>query len=368
MKFRLFHIPVIVQPTFWPFLFFFCYSAHAEPMFMLLLAFVLILSLWFHEYGHAVAAVKYGKHPTITLEAFGGYVSYTSGGLDEKQQCLIVTAGPCFTALLMGASYYLLKSHLFASYWANCFCYCATKLNTYWLIVNLAPIFPLDGGQIARYLLRRYVGDEKGTILSLFLGMGAACIGAIYFLFHQELFFACLFLFYGAKAVQDCWAYPVRWRKASGLSLLSDALDLLANEKFSKAQKLFQRLIRSKDASIRTRALQGLAQALERQEKYADAYQLLITHDVSKIAEGKWLLCKLAYGQKNFRLVAQNAHEIYAMRPTFETALLNARAHAHLGEAALAEGWLHTALQFEEAKAVSREDILSDSAFAELRK
>ncbi|MDP1609050.1 MAG: M50 family metallopeptidase [Chlamydiales bacterium] len=322
-----------------------------------LLGVVLSLSLLIHEYGHALAAIKCGREPQIILEAFGGYVSYPNRGLHEKYRFFITLCGPLFTALLIGVSYYFFKSHVFTSYWVNCFFYYMMKLNTYLLIVNLAPLPPLDGGQMAGYVLRRFFGEERGAFFGFLLGMVAALVGAVYFLAQQSVVFACVFLFYGMKNFQAYRSRPVK-SKGNLFSQLNEAMGLLAGKELDMAQKSFRKLIRSNDESIRNRALEGLAEALQQQGKPKEAYDLLRTSDVSKLKEGKWLLCKLASQEKNYHLVAEYAHEIYELRPTFETALLNAKAYSSLQDIVLAEGWLHTASQFEEAKTVDLQEAL----------
>ncbi|MBX9744521.1 MAG: hypothetical protein K2X08_04850 [Chlamydiales bacterium] len=357
MQFRLFNVPIVIQPTFWLFLLFFCMNFRGDPISACLLGIVLSLSLLIHEYGHALAAIKCGREPQITLEAFGGYVSYSSRRLPEKHQFFITFSGPFFTALLAVVSYYFFKNHVFASYWVNCFFYYTMKLNTYLLIVNLSPLPPLDGGQMAGYVFRRFFGEERGYFIGFFVGMIAALVGAVYFLAEQSLAFACLFLFYGMKNFQ---AYRSRLVKSTGnlFSQLNEAIGLLAEKDLDKAQKSLRKLTHSKEESIRARALEGLAEVLQRQGKSKEAYDLLRTSDVSKMTEGKWLLCKLAFQEKNYHLVAEYAYEIYQFRPTFETALLNAQAYSALQDIVLAEGWLHTASQFEEAKTIDLQEAL----------
>lgn len=152
MQFQLFNIPITIRLSFWPFLLF-C-SLDANPIYMALLAVIFAGSLLIHELGHGLAALKWGASPAITLEAFGGYTSF-SRSIDEKKHFLITLAGPLFTAFLIALAYYLLKSRLFESYWPNVFCYMLMRLNIYWLLINLAPLRPLDGGKMAAYFFQK---------------------------------------------------------------------------------------------------------------------------------------------------------------------------------------------------------------------
>ena len=364
MNFRFLNIPVTVQPTFWLFVIFFCYDSYSSPGHMLLLATTLGFSLLFHEYGHGLAAKKFGKDPEITLEAFGGYASYTSGALTDTQHFIITLCGPVFTGLLIAISYYLLEVHLFGSYWPNCFLYYMMKLNIYWLFVNLAPLKPLDGGQMMSYLLNRFLGAEKGNFYSLILGNVTGLLLTSYFLYYEDYIFALIFASYGIKNFQAYQSHPSHPSKRHGSAFdqLKEATQLLDEKELAKAELIFKKLVRSKDEYFKIHASQGLASIFEQQGKNKEAYNLLISIDPSKLLQGKWLLSKLAYREQNYLLVTTLALDVYNTHPTFETALLNAKAFAKIGDDHLAVGWLNTAMQFDEAKSDINE-ILADPAF-----
>lgn len=365
MNFRFLNIPINIQPTFWLFLLFFCYGPQRSPLQMLILALVLIVSLLFHEYGHALAAKKFERVPQITLEGFGGYASYDGRELPEKHHFLIILCGPLFTALLIGASYYLLEARVSEIGILNYFLYAMMKLNIYWLIVNLAPLSPLDGGKIAEYLLQKWVGSEKGYRWSLILGNITAITGAVYFLFYESYMFASLFLFYGWKNFQISSEHVKQ--QPSDFSLYSQALQDLENGENEKARSIFKKLIKSKDNYIQILSLQSLADLLDREGKSKEAYALLLKVDPERLNTGKWLLCKLAYSEQNYTLVDRLSTEIYDIYPTFDTALLNAKTYSQLKHADYSVGWLNTAFQFEEAKNFAMDDLLADSAFDPIR-
>ena len=235
------------------------------------------------------------------------------------------------------------------------------KLNIYWLIINLSPLKPLDGGQIAEYLLIKWFGSEKGSWITLMLGNCVALTGLLYFLIQQSYIFAGLFFFYGLKNFQ---AFRSNLKqKPSPFSRCNEAIQALEKGELEKARKIFTKLVKSKDEYIRLHSLEGLARILDREGKQQEACQLLSKIDPNKLSTGKWLLCQLAYTQGNFALIAKHANDIYDIRPTFETALLNAKTFARLNDSVLSAGWLNTALQFDEAKDKSIQEILADNAF-----
>ncbi len=366
MGFRFLNIPVTIQPAFWLFLLIFCFDPQSSPFQMLILALVLFFSLLFHEYGHALAAQKFGRTPEITLEAFGGYASYDSRGMPEKHHFIITLCGPVFTALLIGASYYLLENRIFEVRALNYFLYCTMKLNIYWLIVNLAPLNPLDGGKILEYLLQKWLGSETGHRVSLILGNVTAAVGGIYFLVKGNYVFAYLFLFYGWRNFQMYTSeYPKQ--KPSAFSLYNEGIQALEKDEKMKAQLIFEKLSKSEDDYIKTRSLESLADLLDAKGEAKEAYQMLMRADLQKLNRGKWLLCKLAYNQKNYGLVERFSNEIYEIHPTFDTALLNAKSFSQLKSGAYSVGWLKTTLQFSEAKTAGFAAVLADAAFDPIR-
>jgi Zn-dependent protease len=366
MSFKFLNIPVFIRPTFWLLLLIFSFDPHRTPLQMLLLAFVLSFSLLFHEYGHALAARKFGRDPEITLEDFGGYAAYDGRGLSENQHCIITLCGPLFTGLLIVIPYYLLANYISPFPVLNDFLYYTMRLNIYWLIVNLAPLSPLDGGKIAEYLLKKWLGVEKGYRFSLILGNITALVGGLYFLFFANYLFAYLFLFHGWRNFQIYKSTSSK-QKPSAFSLYNQALEALDNKENEKAKSLLIKLSKSKDDYFKVRSVERLADLLERSGSSKEAYKMLSKIDPTKLNAGKWLLCKLAYSQGNYSLAETFSREIYDLRPTFETALLNAKTYAQLKNPTYSLGWLKTALQFEEAQTLSLSDLLADPAFALLR-
>lgn len=366
MRFSLFNIPVTVQPTFWLFILFTSMNSSTNPKWMLLIAAIFGGSLLIHELGHAFAARKFGRNPEITIEAFGGYTSYSGLDLEEGKSFAITLAGPLFTALLIGIPYYLLNTELFSSYWPKVFCHVLMRLNIYWLCINLAPLQPLDGGKLVNFLLRKYFG-ERGEVLSLHLGTITAILGVLYFTLHGNYIFAFLFGFYGMQNFQATAAYTRSRRSISPFTLLDQAIRLSAEEEFEKAHIIFKKLIQSKDDYIRNHAIEGLARLLERQGKEKEAYDLFLKGDLAKMQKGNQLFLKLAYTQRQFDTITKHATRCYEIFPSFEIALLNAKAFAQTGNLELAQGWLNTARQFEESHEMDWEKISADPAFSNLK-
>jgi Zn-dependent protease len=337
-----------------------------QPWQMLALAIIAIGSLLFHELGHALAAKKFGRSPEITLEGFGGYASYDGRGMSDKQHFTVTLCGPLFTAILIGAAHYVLKVHLVSSFPPVYFFYILKRINIFWLFVNMAPLLPLDGGKILEYLMIKWLGPDTGRKYCLILGNITAIIGLSYFLTEGYYMFAYIFLFHGWKNLQ-MYASEYKTKKPSEFNTYNSALAAIQNNETETAQGILKKLIKSKNEYVRHRSIESLAQILEEKGDKKAAFAILKDVDPEKLNYGKWLLCTLAYDQGNYTLIQKYAGEIYEKMPTFETAALNAKAFAHLGNHEYSVGWLNTAIQFKEIDIKKIEALLNDPALKPIR-
>ncbi len=343
MSFRFLNIPVHIQPTF---LVFFLLFTRLYSEFSLengILGVILVFSLLVHEYGHALTARYFGAEPEITLEAFGGNARYRSRKLTAAQEFWITINGPLFESFLIFIPYFILKNVTIHNYYFGYFLYVMMKINIVWVLFNLIPVYPLDGGRIVRQLLESKWG-EKGLKVSIFVGVASAAGLVWYYLISGYFIFAALLVIYGFRSFQHM---RFAKQKPSAFSLLNKGLEELNNNQTAHAKEIFKKLLKVKDRQIQLAATESLARAFYLENDTHGAYTLLLSTDHTSLKSGKVLLCKLAYAANNFSLVAKHAHAIYEIEPTREIALLNAKAFAQLNEPAHAAGWLHTASLFD---------------------
>lgn len=358
MQFKFLNIPVTICPSFWMFLFFFTGIYQNPSEISLILGIVLTISLLVHEYGHALTAVYFGRSPEITLEAFGGHASYDGNGMTPRQRFFIVLNGPLFESVLIALSYFLLKTHVFESYYIRVFLYATMRLNILWVLFNLIPVIPLDGGYLLHYLLEKKIG-ERACIL---IGLASAIIGAAYFLYEGMYFFGGFLLISGYQQYTRLESV----KKDTPFTLHMKGVEAIQKNELEEAKACFQTLIKkSEDSEMRVSATENLAKIYYQQDNRQLSYKLLMQADPGYLKEGKPLLCQLAYEQGNYELVGKYALDIYEIDPTQKTAFLNSRAFAHLKDATLSGGWLKTASQFEEGSSV--EDLLADTSYDAVR-
>lgn len=213
LNFRLFGVDVRVHPMFWilPLLLRGGQGdlTPIDAVIMLAAAFIAIL---LHELGHVFAFRHFGTDADVVLYGMGGLaIPRHSRWHGTWPQVFISFAGPlagfCLAAFIFAALYAARVPMLFKWGWPYVFAYAFGDLASlhlrqlvsdllyicvYWGLVNLLPIYPLDGGQISRTLFLRY-DVRDGLNKSLILSIVAAVMMALNGLQMGSLFMTLLF-------------------------------------------------------------------------------------------------------------------------------------------------------------------------------
>ena len=224
LNFNLFGFPVSVHPLFFAISFFFGRSAiesgnnlglNAGVSLLVVIA-VFFLSILIHELGHAFAYRYFGHGARIVLYWLGGLaISDQSSvwnrrlSLGSNQKIIVSLAGPVlgmlFGMLLVGIVYAVggtveFVPPSFVGEQKNVFpalipifsretvdsnpalvifLFSGLYINLFWNLMNLVPVYPLDGGQIARELFMQHdkTGDpvRNSAMLSIISG-GLVCV------------------------------------------------------------------------------------------------------------------------------------------------------------------------------------------------
>jgi len=184
---------------------------------------VLFVSILIHELGHALTMQRFGEAARVVLYMMGGLAIPDSSpwGLGSgrksrgpRDQILISAAGPgagfLFAGLIVGLVFASGGSIQFGLYhyvlpiWDTRLPPSANVhleelvntllwVNIFWGLVNLMPVYPLDGGQIAREIFTikdPWNGVVRSLWLSVFSG-GAVAIAGLVLL--ESIFMAILF-------------------------------------------------------------------------------------------------------------------------------------------------------------------------------
>jgi len=183
LNFRLFGIPVRVHPLFWlgaallgaP-------TLTAGLGYLAIWIAVVFVSILVHELGHAFAFRRFGSRSHIVLWMFGGLAVPHAGIAGRWRRIVASLAGPAagfvLCALVWGSA--RLTDWPVTGGKPVVYLYVALFLvNLYWGVMNLLPVFPLDGGQVSRELCdAKWRG--RGFAVALKISIGTAVAVAVY--------------------------------------------------------------------------------------------------------------------------------------------------------------------------------------------
>lgn len=231
LSFSLFGIPVRIHPMFWVIVL--LLGLHfRDPLALLSWMLAALVSILVHELGHAAILRAYGFYPSITLYGMGGLTSPGLGVLGGRNpgpagQIAISAAGSGAQFALVAAVYVLLKTAGYELAVRTGFPYLALPIlidpnvrpgfqvfinqlflvSVLWGLLNLLPIYPLDGGQISREFFQRVMPHE-GFRTSLMVSALTASLFAVYAALEwQSIWMAIFFGYLGFASFQALAAY-----------------------------------------------------------------------------------------------------------------------------------------------------------------
>jgi len=230
LNFRLFGVPVRVHPFFWFAMLLLGTDGETTPKEALVWVVAAFVSILVHEFGHVAAITYFGSRCHVVLHGFGGLaVDDYNRPRTPPRQILISLAGPAAGFLLAGLvvlavrlsgspiqfRYFPPISFVFAfmpfeSDSLNGLIRALWFANIYWGLLNLLPVFPLDGGQASAALFQ-WNDPGDGLRKALTLSFGAAVLLVVFCILNLGLSFTAVFFGYLAyenyKLLQELKGY-----------------------------------------------------------------------------------------------------------------------------------------------------------------
>ncbi|MFM7107799.1 MAG: metalloprotease [Planctomycetaceae bacterium] len=248
LHFDLAGIPVRVSPWFWLgsalfgwqgckglSLAFFDGDPRAMLQLLVIWIGVVFVSLIVHEFGHALAFRTFGQPAHVVLYHFGGLAIPDAWGrrhLRPLQRLLVSAAGPLaqlvvaalivaglklggwlvpFPIEAVGRPLGLYEGRPFASPHLAVFFVFLLEVNVFWPLLNLAPVPPLDGGQIVREGL--LAADVHGAPrVSGVIGVAAGAAVAWWGFTNGQEFLGIMFAMLAVSCFQNL-SGPTPWRR-----------------------------------------------------------------------------------------------------------------------------------------------------------
>jgi Zn-dependent protease len=167
---------------------------------------VVLVSVLFHELGHALVARRYGYRPWIELYGMGGLTHLEPGEEMARpswtSDLAIAVAGPLFGLALGGAVWFASRSIPALGHGETTHEIVRDLLwaNVGWSVLNLLPILPYDGGLAARAVLGRLFPSRGARMAhGLTILVGASALAAS--IYWSSLWTAYL----AARALMGSW-------------------------------------------------------------------------------------------------------------------------------------------------------------------
>ena len=235
LRFSIAGIPVTVHPLFW--LIALLLGSSGDILLVPIWVAVIFVSILVHELGHALAFRRYGQRSQIVLHFAGGLTipepvywgsGYANVSLTPNQHIFVSLAGPGAGFLLAGLviavvtalggsvittwlfGFIPLPLNARLPFGGQVLAVVVTMLlwvNIFWGLINLVPVFPLDGGHVSRNVLLQadpVDGVRKSLWISVIAGGLVAVAG---FILLRSLFMALMF---GLLAFQSYQALRYR--------------------------------------------------------------------------------------------------------------------------------------------------------------
>ncbi len=176
-------------------------AALDSTLFILLLFLCVVL----HEFGHILAARRYGiQSPQVTLLPIGGVASMQRLPSDPRQELVVALAGPAVN-LVIGLALALALGSVQPGQLAdidNPHLSLMGRLaaaNIFLVVFNLIPAFPMDGGRVLHALLAMRLGGDRATEIAAKIGQAFALgLGFLGLFGNPLLLFIAIFVYMAA--------------------------------------------------------------------------------------------------------------------------------------------------------------------------
>jgi stage IV sporulation protein FB len=194
-------IPVFVSPMYFLLLVMFGYRDPAQGV---IWAISITLSLLVHEFGHALMARRLRHDPSIMLHGFGGLTARSRRGRDVDEAA-IVAMGPAAglaLGLVVFALWLVVGQFGAGSPVIAMLVYTMLYACIVWNLLNLLPLWPLDGGQLMRLGMGRWMSPQLAAKITHSVSLFMIVLLSVYAYRHGMFFSILILVMLGMQNVQ----------------------------------------------------------------------------------------------------------------------------------------------------------------------
>jgi Zn-dependent protease len=181
---RWFHTTVIMSFTHIIILLIFGSQVSSQgPIVVAAVVSTLFLSILLHEFGHVIACRLVGGQADVIVLGFGG-MAYVRPPERPLPQFITTAGGPLVNGILLAIAWALHASPLWGMLWGGngmlflrALIVAMIYINKMLLVLNLLPIFPMDGGRLLQHVLWAIVGYRNSMVVTGMIGtVGGAAL------------------------------------------------------------------------------------------------------------------------------------------------------------------------------------------------
>ncbi len=167
---------------------------------------LVFLCVLLHEFGHALAAKRYGiRTPDITLLPIGGLARLERMPEKPSEELVVAIAGPLVNVAIALLLFPFAQGFFHPEIIEKADVGLLPKLfaaNVMLVLFNLIPAFPMDGGRVLRAFLAMRMDYARATGLAASIGQGIAVVGGLWALMNglPMLVLIAVFIYVGAQS------------------------------------------------------------------------------------------------------------------------------------------------------------------------
>lgn len=341
-------IPIAIYPFFWFLIIMLGWLNSGTILGTAIWSVVILVSVLFHEYGHALTALFFGQEADISLVGLGGLTRRRGPQLSRWREFLIVFNGPAAGLLLFFIVYLLVSSYPIKNEVLSYAVNITLEVNLFWTILNLLPVFPLDGGHLMKILLESVFGI-RGIKFAYLASMVLAVVIGLYFFIIQQMLMGALFLMLAFESYRAWIEVKSLGSQDSDLGLQEMMKEGIEQLKQGRSQDALEKFIHVRNQApkgmLYVNATQYGAHILADQGHYKKAYDWLYPLKNRISVEYVQLLQQLAFHVQEWEEAVKIGQEAYQQAPSIDAALINAFCYGIMGQAAPTVGWLRCAVQ-----------------------